>query len=354
MEGEPQKRAMKVRDTLIQNFGINPNRIEAEGGGYREEGGTHLWLVPSGAQRPRAEPTLDASQVQFVSASQVAETEATGSPTPRDTDRTILANASAQSSMSRDLHGQVTFPAEVEKSEAQVIEYVIDTRGNLQPESRPGVIRSAFEWLKHRTFGGSDSEGVVLDTGPVVIPPSRGPHYTGYLIAEIDAPTIDKTDRSQTPEFDEKQPIEGSRFEWRWTIKHDRQGKHDFNIFLFALWEPVAGSGAPPINRQRVWALKDKHPASDHTINFYEPFISNFVTKVLSSIVGTVGTCIMTIMFVPVINKRLRLLRRRMKNRWYHRGSNGDTSPAQEPVQEETGATITPEKVSPPADDSGT
>ena len=63
---EAQLRANRARDYLIQVRDINPERIKAVDGGYREELTVILYVAPPGAAAPAVEPTVDPSQVEMI------------------------------------------------------------------------------------------------------------------------------------------------------------------------------------------------------------------------------------------------------------------------------------------------
>jgi len=62
--GEAQRRADRARDYLVNTRGIDASRIVTVDGGYREELTVQLWIVPSGATPPTAEPSVDPSEVR--------------------------------------------------------------------------------------------------------------------------------------------------------------------------------------------------------------------------------------------------------------------------------------------------
>jgi hypothetical protein len=66
--GEAQARADRARDYLVNTRGIDASRITTVDGGFREDLEVELWLVPTGATAPTASPTVDASEVQTITA----------------------------------------------------------------------------------------------------------------------------------------------------------------------------------------------------------------------------------------------------------------------------------------------
>lgn len=58
--GDAQKAADVVKDYLIKSRGLDPSRVVTVDGGYREQPTIELWLVPSGAEPPKATPTRKA------------------------------------------------------------------------------------------------------------------------------------------------------------------------------------------------------------------------------------------------------------------------------------------------------
>jgi hypothetical protein len=61
--GEAQARADRAKNYLVNERGIDSSRIVTLDGGYREDFTVELWIVPTGATPPAAEPTVDASEV---------------------------------------------------------------------------------------------------------------------------------------------------------------------------------------------------------------------------------------------------------------------------------------------------
>jgi len=64
--GEAQIRANRARDYLINVRKINPDRVKAVDGGYREEITVRLHIAPPDAGPPPVMPTLDPSQVEII------------------------------------------------------------------------------------------------------------------------------------------------------------------------------------------------------------------------------------------------------------------------------------------------
>ena len=64
--GEAQKLAVRTRDYLVKSGGIETGRIVTLDAGYKEKSTIDLWIVPTGATPPRAEPTVDPSEVQII------------------------------------------------------------------------------------------------------------------------------------------------------------------------------------------------------------------------------------------------------------------------------------------------
>jgi hypothetical protein len=61
--GEAQKAAMRAKDYLIKTRGIDARRIVTVDAGFREKVTIDLWVVPTGANPPAADPTPDPSGV---------------------------------------------------------------------------------------------------------------------------------------------------------------------------------------------------------------------------------------------------------------------------------------------------
>jgi hypothetical protein len=64
--GEPQKLAAKTQEYLVKSRGIDAGRIVTMDAGYKEKSTIDLWIVPTGATPPVAEPTVDPSEVQII------------------------------------------------------------------------------------------------------------------------------------------------------------------------------------------------------------------------------------------------------------------------------------------------
>ena len=63
---EAQTRANRARDYLINVREINPERVKAVDGGFREDFSVRLFILPEGAEPPPLMPTLDPSQVELI------------------------------------------------------------------------------------------------------------------------------------------------------------------------------------------------------------------------------------------------------------------------------------------------
>jgi hypothetical protein len=62
--GEGQRRCDRAKDYLVNTRGISGDRIVTVDGGYKEDLTVELWVVPSGAKAPQANPTVDPSEVK--------------------------------------------------------------------------------------------------------------------------------------------------------------------------------------------------------------------------------------------------------------------------------------------------
>lgn len=62
--GDGQRAADKAKAYLVNKRGLDGQRVTAVDGGLREQATTELWLAPSGAQPPRATPTVDPSEIK--------------------------------------------------------------------------------------------------------------------------------------------------------------------------------------------------------------------------------------------------------------------------------------------------
>ena len=58
--------AARMKDYLIKDRGLSPDRIEAIDGGYREKPSLDVWLVPEGKEPPKPTPTLKPSEVKVI------------------------------------------------------------------------------------------------------------------------------------------------------------------------------------------------------------------------------------------------------------------------------------------------
>lgn len=63
---EAQIRANRALDYLTTVRKIDPQRVKAVDGGYREELTVHLYIIPSGAEPPESMPMIDPSQVEII------------------------------------------------------------------------------------------------------------------------------------------------------------------------------------------------------------------------------------------------------------------------------------------------
>jgi hypothetical protein len=64
--GEAQRLAAKTQEYLVKSRGIDAGRIVTMDAGYKEKSNIDLWIVPTGATPPVAEPTVDPSEVQII------------------------------------------------------------------------------------------------------------------------------------------------------------------------------------------------------------------------------------------------------------------------------------------------
>jgi hypothetical protein len=63
--GEAQRMAARSLQYLVKTRGIDAGRIVTVDAGFKEEQTTDLWLVPTGANLPVADPTVDPSEVKI-------------------------------------------------------------------------------------------------------------------------------------------------------------------------------------------------------------------------------------------------------------------------------------------------
>jgi hypothetical protein len=56
--GDAQKAADKQKDYMVKQRGVDGNRVTTVNGGFREQPTIELWVVPSGAEPPKAMPTI--------------------------------------------------------------------------------------------------------------------------------------------------------------------------------------------------------------------------------------------------------------------------------------------------------
>jgi hypothetical protein len=64
--GEALKLATRSQKYLVESRGIHADRIVTLDAGYRETLTIDLWIVPTGSNRPVAEPTVDPSEAQII------------------------------------------------------------------------------------------------------------------------------------------------------------------------------------------------------------------------------------------------------------------------------------------------
>jgi hypothetical protein len=62
--GHAGRMAERARNYLVNTRGLSGNRIVSVDGGFRESNTYELWVVPQGAEPPRATPTLDAYEAR--------------------------------------------------------------------------------------------------------------------------------------------------------------------------------------------------------------------------------------------------------------------------------------------------
>lgn len=62
--GHASSLGARARDYLVTKRGIQPARISVLNGGFREQDGVELWIVPSGATPPQPRPTVQAGDVR--------------------------------------------------------------------------------------------------------------------------------------------------------------------------------------------------------------------------------------------------------------------------------------------------
>ncbi len=62
--GQADRLLARAKDYLVQKRGVDQARIVTLNGGFREEDCVELWVVPRGAQPPRATPTVQAGDVR--------------------------------------------------------------------------------------------------------------------------------------------------------------------------------------------------------------------------------------------------------------------------------------------------
>jgi hypothetical protein len=54
----------RARDYMVQDRGIDASRLVFVNGGFREKDSVEVWIVPAGAEPPRATPTVQAGDVK--------------------------------------------------------------------------------------------------------------------------------------------------------------------------------------------------------------------------------------------------------------------------------------------------
>lgn len=54
----------RARDYMVEQRGIDASRLVTVNGGFREDDSVELWVVPAGAEPPRATPTVQAGEVK--------------------------------------------------------------------------------------------------------------------------------------------------------------------------------------------------------------------------------------------------------------------------------------------------
>lgn len=64
-KGETEARAAVVRPYLVNQRGIEPERIVVVNGGHRESWMAELWIVPKGAQVPVPTPSLKPKDIRY-------------------------------------------------------------------------------------------------------------------------------------------------------------------------------------------------------------------------------------------------------------------------------------------------
>lgn len=63
--GESEARASRIKRYLLDNRGINADRVVMINGGYRERWEAEVWIAPFGAQAPTPTPTLTIKDIKF-------------------------------------------------------------------------------------------------------------------------------------------------------------------------------------------------------------------------------------------------------------------------------------------------
>jgi hypothetical protein len=62
--GQAERLIKRAQEYLVQNRGIDPNRITVINGGYRETDYFELWVVPQGSEAPQPTPTVTPGEVR--------------------------------------------------------------------------------------------------------------------------------------------------------------------------------------------------------------------------------------------------------------------------------------------------
>jgi hypothetical protein len=62
--GEAATSLDRIKRYFVRMQSIEPDRIMILNGGYREEAAIELWVLPPGAQRPAASPTVDPAEIK--------------------------------------------------------------------------------------------------------------------------------------------------------------------------------------------------------------------------------------------------------------------------------------------------
>ncbi|MCA1850024.1 MAG: hypothetical protein LC672_02945, partial [Acidobacteria bacterium] len=62
--GQADRLIKRAKDYLVNERGIDANRLSVINGGYREGDYFELWVVPQGAEPPQATPTVPSGEAQ--------------------------------------------------------------------------------------------------------------------------------------------------------------------------------------------------------------------------------------------------------------------------------------------------